>query len=245
MKLRQICENVSGVQIPVFRGISRGPTDGQSVVTLPVRTDRRPLEMSIPFSAFFNYAFEEKFGVPNIRKACVFGSTDVNTAQEYASNSAGGAVVVLTVPAQAKLFFNPSIEDSLFYEDGGDLGEALSEFIQELGDAYVSLNEDGDYDQFFEDVGLEDVGNYMSMTGTAYYQNVLQSAVGQDAAKLSEFTNRLKKLAGTLTSGYQAMSPAQFASKYSTNGEDFFEVIIAGITSYQGTVAEISDDDYY
>jgi hypothetical protein len=237
MKLKQICEDVGGVAIPVFRGLPRPLAPGQTTVTLPVRKDRRPLEMSLPFSALFNYAFEVKFGIPNIRKTCVFSSTNKEQAGTYASDGNGGTgnVVQLVVPQQAVIVFNPQVNDSLYMEED-DPGYMLQDFMGELAEEWSEKNGGEDPSQLFDQT-IEDLGVYMSSTGTQLFTNLIQAGTGGDPKRTAYYTKLLNRIARSVTSGYKQATPQQFAKSYGKRESDI-EIIIAGIDSYQGTVVD-------
>lgn len=117
MKITTIFESTStgddihnhSIDTGLYRGIDRvldGPTK------VPVRKDRQPMHSTVGDSILFNAAIELKFGIPDIRRRAVFGTTAYEVAQEYAE-SGGGCVATIHVTKQAKFVYNPSVADSM------------------------------------------------------------------------------------------------------------------------------------
>lgn len=237
MKLQQLFEDANGVAIPVFRGLARPVQDGQTAVKFTVRQDRRPLEMSVPFSALFNYAFEEKFGIPNIRKTSVFSSTNKEIATNYTNGE--GSLVQMVIPPNAVIYFNPQCSDSLFLEED-EGGQTLMELLQELADEWSEKNGGVDPEEFLQK--MDDLGNYMSSTGTAYFQNLIQEGTGGDPKRAAFYSKQVQKCAKMVIRGYKQMAPDQFARTYTGKNKDI-EVIVTGISSYLGQVVEIEADE--
>lgn len=227
MKLYHLFEDVSqGVELPAYRGLTRPAQPGQTVVEFPVRKDRRPMEMTPIFSAVFNYAFQQQFGITDIRKGCVFASTNIDVANEYAGGEQGdanGAVVQLVVPPTAVIFYNPRVGDSLYLEEEK---ESFGEFVEALGD----LSEHGD--------PLDDIGLYMSKTSDNYLAEIIKLASQDDQERYNELLSMLNQVAADVGHGYKKVTPQQFAA---TGGSDsYIEVMVTNISSYHGAI--ISDE---
>lgn len=102
--LIEIAED-SATQAMMYRG-TRNLGD---IVRLPVRKDRRPLDISNLETALFNLEVEKMFGVRNIRSQVAFTSGNYVEAANY-----GNQVYCVFPPRDCRVLFDPNVPDSGF-----------------------------------------------------------------------------------------------------------------------------------
>lgn len=215
MRIDQLLESDGVYQLNLYRGVEA--RDSTQPYIIDVRTDRRPRDASIAFSALFNLGIERKLGIPNIRKRACFCTTSKSTARSYASYfDERGDVVQLGVPISAKIVFDPQVEDSILKAEKMPI--EWYEFVMEHATVQV---------QGTQSISRAD---YMALPPIELFQHFGQQHK-VPADKMEEYMQLVLDAADQIAQGYQSVSPGSFTSP----GKDV-ECMIVDASQIEATV---------
>lgn len=172
-------------------------SDSNQPYMIDVRQNRRPRDASIAFSALFNLGIERKFGIPNIRKRACFCTTSKRTANSYASYYDEGDVVQLGLPSQARIVFNPQVEDSV--ELAASMPSNWYDFTMEHATIHVK--------------GTQSMtrADYMSLPPIELFRKFAEAAGLPETVK-EEYMGLVLSDADELVKNYDVITPSAFSS---------------------------------
>lgn len=103
-----------------------------TVITVPVRQDRKTRDSFAVFAMAFEYGIEKALGVKNIRRRALFAG-----AERDVTNGYGNVTLILDPPEQTPVIFNTGVRDSV---DRTDPGEGIGNGeVQELHDFMAEM----------------------------------------------------------------------------------------------------------
>lgn len=218
MKLRELVVESTGIATPLYRGMTV-PLEKNvgDVIPITVRQDRKPKDASLLASVLFNYGIQKMCGIVDIRKRCSFASTSKVMAMTYARH-ADKAVVQLLLPGNAKIVFNPQIDDSLDLLANCPGMEGLIRELKKHG--YMGMQFDWDKPT-----------SYLSMTALELWQDALNE-LDVDEPTIRKLNDMFEESAIAVVAGYQVYSPRNLDFRQDSD----IECLIFGVTSYEGRV---------
>lgn len=222
----------AGVPIPVYRGLMVQPgTKEGDVLTIQIRQDRKPSDLSVMVSACFNYGIEQLFGIPEIRKRACFASTNKANANKYARDvikrkrGTRGALTQLMVPSGTDVIFHPGYDDSLDLKYSFDL-------MDQVGNLWVADHPDKTVADF-KAVAKAVAPQYLSTNAMDFWQ-LLLDATFDDKSQHPALREMFHNAAVALVKGYQRLAPdTDFGKRPNV------EIIIHGITQCEAKVIKV------
>lgn len=237
MKIEQLLSE--NTHTPVYRGMR---VDGEKqigdIVTFAVRQDRKPSNSSALSTAMFDYAIEQKFGIRNCRRSSVFATTEMSYARDYAGNHTPGALVELMLPPEARLVYNPTVDDSMFVMDLGPAWKKMTALLEAEAVKYRKRhNDERTSDEFVMYFTRRSVDVYQYLNTESPETLIDRVAKDMyhhdpDGEEAKRVADRIKTIAMSMIDGYVVAN----ASQFNVSGD--VEVIISGISQGQGKVVE-------